>query len=149
MAGKSRDPWPEAYRKLEDIERSILPPGDGLDGFHEALNSAREAEAKAVLIYSRISRYLMDAKVSMTEAKLVLLSKQRELRSRATLAYSDRAEVLAPYAEKVLRADLSHQRLRAYLDCVDRLLSNVKHFREDLSKKLKVLEIERQISSES
>ena len=149
MHERSDKAWRKAYARLEELERSILPPGEGLDGFHEALNSARVAESKGVLMYSRVSQWTLDAKVRLTEAKLLYLSKKRALRARATLAYSDQEDVLAPYAEKVARRDLEHQRLRAYLDCIDRLLSNVKHFREDLSKKLKVIEIERQVAGES
>ena len=123
-----------------------MPPKDGFKDFLTAVDEARRVESAAVILYTRFSRYLVGGRRKLADAKLLLKTKKGDYDGQEFLAYEDRRKALKGYEDQVEESQEEVHEIMTFIDCVERLLSLTKHFREDLSKRLKALEIERGIT---
>ena len=147
--------WSKLYKGLDRLIRQFSFPEDtNFDQFNKAVDRARSVETKSVLLFTRVSRHV-------PEAKAVLVQKQQEYRLELKVLLSDKTffdgmsqKERQMYAEASLsdeqvaidKAQDRLMRLTVYRDCVDKVLLNCRHSREDLSKRIKLLEIEKGIA---
>jgi len=141
--------WEKLYDYLERLIKSLKMPGQDTASFHAAIRSARIVETKAVILYAKASRYLASARKNVSDAKFEYSTKLKQLLSDPHMnglsqrRYREKCE--ASLVEEQHALDLavdSLTRLTVFTDCVDRVLSNTRHHREDLSKRIKILEVE-------
>lgn len=148
--------WPKLYNALDRLIGHFKFPSDStpdFEQFSDAVDRARSVETRSVLLFTRVSRYLPEAKLVLMKAQQdyrlslkILLSdkeyfkgmnqKERQMYAEASLA--DEQQVIEVATDRL-------NRLTVYRDCVDKVLLNCRHSREDLSKRIKLLEIEKGI----
>lgn len=146
--------WSGLYGVLENLIVSLKSPGDSLGSYHKAIESARAAETKAMLIFVRMSRYKADCKRSLANSKLIYKKRMQLLMADPDFKeFGKSKEERQLYVEgslvedqKVVNEDDERfNRLHTFLECVDRTLSDIKHHREDVGRRVKVLSVENQI----
>ena len=123
-----------------------------MDGFHRAIVCGRKVETQATMIYNRMSRYLAEARSELIRAKRVY-----KVAYQALFADPEAKEFSVKDRERYAKDHLTEeenklddsqndvQQLTLYLGCVDRVIQTVKHYREDVGRRLKVIDIQHEI----
>jgi hypothetical protein len=123
---------------LDRLIRRLKFPKESLDSFHEAIQSAREVETLAVVLYARVARHLAQSRKEVAAAKFVLRLRAQELKRE----FEVKDIVLDEEQRKLNEAEDLHTKVSVFLECVDKVISNCKHHREDISKRIRVAEIQ-------
>ncbi len=141
------------YKKLGNLlEMLQFPSESDLESFKIAILTARRVDQQATLIYTTMSMHLANAKQDLVTAKVEFRVSYKALMADPEFAYvkgSNKKQIFeCMLVEEQRKLDFAQElveRIKAYLQCVDRVLANVKHTREDISRKLKVLDVQREI----
>lgn len=147
--------WDALYAGLEVLASKLnVKWGDTLDDFDIALRASREVENRATIYFTRISKHLAKAKDNLRSAKFVLKlatksllidqeflkhKKESERKIYADVALLEESQNLEVYQDLV-------NNLTCYRDTLDKILSSAKHFREDIGRRIKLIDIKREIS---
>lgn len=143
--------WSDLYAVLDTLVEKlrVRKGGDNLDEFHKSIQRAREVETSTVRIYTRMSMFLAQAKAELARVKAKLNAEFRSLISSPEIENKKKDYVISRYLwedqEQVEKVQQSVQQIQTYLECVDRILSTVKHSREDLGRRIRVLDVQREI----
>lgn len=145
--------WNSLYDRLDKLIKRLILPNESLESFAQAIDSARKVEGALVQLYGRISRYLADAKQMLDQVKVTfkvktkLLLADPEYLSNST--QTDRKMFAEAYLideqKSVDTWDDRVNRLKLFQDCVSKALSTAKHHREDIGKRLRVIEVQREL----
>lgn len=125
-------------------------PKHDLSSFHEAIQSARIVETKTVMAFARVSRHLAAARKEVSTAKFKYNTRLKRLLADDRFTYGKTLREQKLFAEASLveeqraldEATDNLNKITVYLSCIDKVLANAKHHREDISKRIKVLEVE-------
>jgi hypothetical protein len=116
------------YGKLDKLSKKLSVPSNGEPAsFHSCIENVRQAENALTYISIKMSPMMAQVKVTIAKAKHLLKY------DTDSTAIKD-----ALYREECRKISLT-----AFVECVDRLITNARHCREDISKKIKLLEMER------
>lgn len=149
-----REPnWEDWYRVLDDLRDSLILPKDTFTSYGDSIDSALRVETKLTTIFTKVQRYVVDAKQSLDSAKriyklrLQALIYDREFQDGRTKKERE-LYAEAHMVEEQKEVDKWQDRVNRYLafnECLLKVLSVCKHIREDINKKIKVLEISQQL----
>lgn len=148
--------WDKMYDVLDRLSKEMRSPDDTMESIQIAIDSARQVETKAVVIYAKISRFLAQARKNVTDAKFrfrlqfqkILTDKAAKQNYRALTKQQWSWIAESALTEEQRQVDESVDiltRITVFMDCVDRILANAKHLREDISKKIRIKEVEKGI----
>lgn len=132
-SGSSLFNWAKLYSDLDKVAKTIKQPEDTLDSFGDALISCRKAENCLTSVYIKMSSHLVLAKQVLKECDLKFKIRDK---------HGDDCDVeLEAKSEAKQRVDS----ITIFIDCVNKLLSVVKHTREDIGRRIKLLDIQKDI----
>ena len=145
--------WDELYRILDGLMDLLVPPNDELSSFHKAVESARLVEDKALKLFAKVVRFTGEARRAVANQKLALAIQFRELFNSEGIKDLTKHErklhadsCLGEETKKLDDAEVIYEKMTLYLDCVKRVINAANHHRADIAKRLKVMEIEANIT---
>lgn len=156
ISQSSKNTWEKAYRVLEETTKSLKFPTDqNLQNLDKAIVSARKAENTLTILLIKSNRKLLRLKREHANKK-----RELEIRKNGLLIEEDFGPGMTK-AEKEFMAesnfpdlvdsveDLSIEikEVTTYSNMVEHVMSTVRHLREDVSKKLKLIDIRKEISA--
>lgn len=142
--------WNKLYQVIADLTSRLKNPGEDLKSYNEIIDETRKVETYTVIIYTKVSKHLAVARRRVSDYKFELQIKLKQLMTNNGFFKYKPIKDRKQYAELTLVEE--HKNLEnalndlnaiaVYLECVNKVLGNCKHHREDLSKRIRVKEIE-------
>lgn len=148
--------WEKLYQKLEEIVAPLRSSiCDNLNSYQESIQAGINTEYQAVKLHNWTSSLLAVSKSEMNDLKVI-----HKLRLKSLLGDPDNGTHLKTTKERALYIDAClvdeqkavddaqhrYDQLYSYLECVRRTLSQIRHYREDLGRKVRILCVQREIS---
>ena len=146
--------WEALYLKLERLAQGLISPESSLDSYHKAIESSGNVEAQAVLIHMRMGRFLSYYKEKLGISKAEFNFKLRDLLADDQVVDAKRtARERRLIAENILMDEELEiasftdmvSKINAYRECVDRVITLAKNHRSDLSKRIKIINVQTEI----
>ena len=128
--------WKELYGNLEELlskKSGLKPIGSSLQSCHISLESARRVSQIATFVHTRMSRYR-----SEFQGNIINLRSENKLHSPIANRESGRAQ-------KLQELEVTTSQIDDYLVCVNKVLAAAKDLRQDVSKVIKLAELENNI----
>lgn len=152
--------WSKKYSKLSQYSSQLKVPSedDSLYAYDAAINKAIELERDVTRYYIKAGELSAE-----TKRQLILARTDYKLKLKALLADEDfelpgrtrqeRELFLSAYLvdeqKEIDRCEDRHIKLDTFLQCVNKLLQNITHYRQDIGRKIKVLCVKREIGEHS
>lgn len=137
--------WGKLYKRLQGIVDSLKFPDETPNSFKEALGSARSAERAVTKKYVYFSSLLVDCKSELQRYKLLYKNRLKSLFADVEIGSVARTKsermlyleaCLVEEQKDIDAAQDRYDRVKSYLDCLTRVLSDIKHHREDVNRKI-------------
>lgn len=148
--------WDALYEGLSKLNGMLECPQDNTTvGISNAIKSARQVESLATFYYTKFSRKLAEAKSAVASLKtlykanlssLLLDSDFCEGESRPTRKAYAEAKLIEDF-ERLERAEDHVMKVQLYIKALERVLAAAKHTREDIGRKLKLIDIDKEIKA--
>lgn len=146
--------WDKLYSGLEELMKQLdVKWGDKPSDLDSAMQRARIVENRATIYYTRVSRHLAKAKDEVRSAKheysitlKTLLFDKEFCPELSETGRKRNAELcLTDQAEKLCKCEDLFSNLSMYITSIDKVLSAAKHTREDLGRRVKLLDVRKEI----
>ena len=150
----SRFDWDALYLKLEGLAQGLISPESSLDSYHKAIESSGNVESQAVLIHMRMGQFLASYKEKLGVAKAEFNFKLRDLLADDQVVDAKRtARERRLIAENILMDEELEleslkdaiSKINSYRECVDRVITLAKNHRSDMSKRIKIINVQTEI----
>ena len=152
---QSDSSWQKNYKLLERLMGALESANEeNLQSFHSAIEKARVVESKAVQYLTQVTGKISTWKNQISNLRYQLKLKRKEILLSEAYQYHQKSENRKDYIEvqtadielQAIEAQAKLDRLLLFREAILKVISAAKNSRSDISKKLKVVEIQYNIN---